>query len=115
LNRADSVTVRVRVRSDTNGVLRSANNTEYGLAAGVFTRDITKALQVSDRLLAGTVFVNTYNKTDVAAPFGGYKQSGFGKDLGQFRRSFQSINQSNTIVLCAKKLTRELANLVCRT
>jgi len=69
---------------DINGVLRSANGTEYGLAAGVFTQDINKALHVSDRLLAGTVFVNTYNKTDVAAPFGGYKQSGFGKDLGQF-------------------------------
>lgn len=68
---------------DINGVLRSANATEYGLAAGVFTRDIGKALHVSDRLLAGTVFVNTYNKTDVAAPFGGYKQSGFGKDLGE--------------------------------
>ena len=65
-------------------MLASANATEYGLAAGVFTQDINKALQVSDRLLAGTVFVNTYNKTDVAAPFGGYKQSGFGKDLGYF-------------------------------
>ncbi|KAG7275905.1 hypothetical protein CRUP_009594 [Coryphaenoides rupestris] len=55
----------------------------YGLASGVFTRDIGKALYASDRLNAGTVFVNTYNKTDVAAPFGGFKQSGFGKDLGQ--------------------------------
>ncbi|TVK90506.1 Cytosolic 10-formyltetrahydrofolate dehydrogenase [Bagarius yarrelli] len=45
--------------------------------------DISKALHVSERLQAGTVFVNTYNKTDVAAPFGGFKQSGFGKDLGQ--------------------------------
>lgn len=68
---------------DINGVLRCANGTEYGLAAGVFTRDINKALHVTDQLLAGTVFVNTYNKTDVAAPFGGYKQSGFGKDLGE--------------------------------
>lgn len=41
-----------------------------------------QALYVSDKLEAGTVFVNTYNKTDVAAPFGGFKQSGFGKDLG---------------------------------
>ena len=41
-----------------------------------------QALRVSDGLQAGTVFVNTYNKTDVAAPFGGFKQSGFGKDLG---------------------------------
>ena len=48
----------------------------------MFTRDINKAMYVSERLDAGTVFVNTYNKTDVAAPFGGFKQSGFGKDLG---------------------------------
>uniref|UniRef100_A0A3P8WSU6 10-formyltetrahydrofolate dehydrogenase n=1 Tax=Cynoglossus semilaevis TaxID=244447 RepID=A0A3P8WSU6_CYNSE len=64
-------------------VLRRANATEYGLASGVFTQDISKALYVSERLNAGTVFVNTYNKTDVASPFGGFKQSGFGKDLGQ--------------------------------
>ncbi|XP_052752102.1 cytosolic 10-formyltetrahydrofolate dehydrogenase [Galleria mellonella] len=64
-------------------VVRRANNTEYGLASGVFTRDISRALQLSERIDAGTVFINTYNKTDVAAPFGGFKQSGFGKDLGQ--------------------------------
>ncbi|XP_062312341.1 cytosolic 10-formyltetrahydrofolate dehydrogenase [Osmerus eperlanus] len=68
---------------DLDDVLRRANATEYGLASGVFTRDISKALYVSERLNAGTVFVNTYNKTDVAAPFGGFKQSGFGKDLGE--------------------------------
>lgn len=67
---------------DTDAVLSRANATEFGLASGVFTRDISKALYVSDKLQAGTVFVNTYNKTDVAAPFGGFKQSGFGKDLG---------------------------------
>ncbi|XP_028602504.2 mitochondrial 10-formyltetrahydrofolate dehydrogenase [Podarcis muralis] len=68
---------------DVDGVLERANQTEYGLASGVFTKDISKALYVSDRLEAGTVFINTYNKTDVAAPFGGFKQSGFGKDLGE--------------------------------
>uniref|UniRef100_A0A667WVF8 10-formyltetrahydrofolate dehydrogenase n=1 Tax=Myripristis murdjan TaxID=586833 RepID=A0A667WVF8_9TELE len=68
---------------EVDDVLRRANATEYGLASGVFTRDISKALYVSERLNAGTVFVNTYNKTDVAAPFGGFKQSGFGKDLGE--------------------------------
>uniref|UniRef100_A0A671SBV1 aldehyde dehydrogenase (NAD(+)) n=1 Tax=Sinocyclocheilus anshuiensis TaxID=1608454 RepID=A0A671SBV1_9TELE len=68
---------------DVDGVLSRANNTEFGLASGVFTRDINKAMYVSERLEAGTVFVNTYNKTDVAAPFGGFKQSGFGKDLGK--------------------------------
>ncbi|XP_077565262.1 mitochondrial 10-formyltetrahydrofolate dehydrogenase isoform X2 [Stigmatopora nigra] len=68
---------------DVDGVLQRANDTEYGLASGVFTRDINKAMYVSEQLEAGTVFVNTYNKTDVASPFGGFKQSGFGKDLGE--------------------------------
>ncbi|XP_051976903.1 mitochondrial 10-formyltetrahydrofolate dehydrogenase-like [Xyrauchen texanus] len=68
---------------DVDGVLSRANDTEFGLASGVFTRDINKAMYVSERLEAGTVFVNTYNKTDVATPFGGFKQSGFGKDLGE--------------------------------
>uniref|UniRef100_A0A8P4G4M5 10-formyltetrahydrofolate dehydrogenase n=1 Tax=Dicentrarchus labrax TaxID=13489 RepID=A0A8P4G4M5_DICLA len=68
---------------DVEGVLHRANDTEYGLASGVFTRDINKAMYVSERLEAGTVFINTYNKTDVASPFGGFKQSGFGKDLGE--------------------------------
>lgn len=64
-------------------VIRRANNTEYGLASGVFTRDVSRAMMFAERIDAGTVFVNTYNKTDVAAPFGGFKQSGFGKDLGK--------------------------------
>ncbi|NXR98013.1 AL1L2 dehydrogenase, partial [Oxylabes madagascariensis] len=68
---------------DVDGVLRRANATEYGLASGVFTKDINKALYISEKLEAGTVFINTYNKTDVAAPFGGFKLSGFGKDLGK--------------------------------
>ncbi|XP_076351256.1 cytosolic 10-formyltetrahydrofolate dehydrogenase-like isoform X2 [Tachypleus tridentatus] len=68
---------------DIDGVLKRANSTEFGLASGVFTRDISKALYVSERIEAGTCFVNCYNKTDVAAPFGGFKQSGFGKDLGE--------------------------------
>ncbi|XP_048212731.1 mitochondrial 10-formyltetrahydrofolate dehydrogenase isoform X1 [Perognathus longimembris pacificus] len=68
---------------DIERVLHRANSTEYGLASGVFTRDINKAMYMSEKLEAGTVFINTYNKTDVAAPFGGVKQSGFGKDLGE--------------------------------
>lgn len=68
---------------DVDGVVRRANRTNYGLASGVMTNDISKALRVSDGIDAGTCFVNVYNKTDVAAPFGGFKESGFGKDLGQ--------------------------------
>uniref|UniRef100_A0A182MKG5 formyltetrahydrofolate dehydrogenase n=1 Tax=Anopheles culicifacies TaxID=139723 RepID=A0A182MKG5_9DIPT len=69
--------------SDFEALVARANNTEYGLASGVFTKDIQKALLFAEKVEAGTVFVNTYNKTDVAAPFGGFKQSGFGKDLGK--------------------------------
>uniref|UniRef100_A0A182JVY6 formyltetrahydrofolate dehydrogenase n=1 Tax=Anopheles christyi TaxID=43041 RepID=A0A182JVY6_9DIPT len=69
--------------SDFDAMVARANSTEYGLASGVFTKDIQKALRFVEQVEAGTVFVNTYNKTDVAAPFGGFKQSGFGKDLGK--------------------------------
>ncbi|KAF8372811.1 alh-3 [Pristionchus pacificus] len=68
---------------DIDRVIRRANGTEFGLAAGVFSKDVSKVLKVAEKIQAGTVFVNTYQKTDVAAPFGGFKQSGFGKDLGQ--------------------------------
>nr|WIM01509.1 cytosolic 10-formyltetrahydrofolate dehydrogenase [Limnephilus lunatus] len=69
--------------NDFDSVVKRANNTEFGLASGVFTKDISKAMNFAEKIDAGTVFINTYNKTDVAAPFGGFKQSGFGKDLGQ--------------------------------
>ena len=60
-----------------------ANASIYGLAAGVWTRDVGKAHDVARRLQAGTVWINQYNWYDSAAPFGGYKQSGFGRELGQ--------------------------------
>jgi len=70
-------------KDDVEGVVARANDTEFGLASGVLTNDINKAMKVAEKIEAGTCFVNTYNKTDVAAPFGGFKQSGFGKDLGE--------------------------------
>lgn len=63
-------------------LITQANDTIYGLAAGVWTRDIKKAHSIARRLKAGTVWVNTYNVYDPASPFGGYKQSGFGRELG---------------------------------
>jgi acyl-CoA reductase-like NAD-dependent aldehyde dehydrogenase len=59
-----------------------ANNTIYGLAAGVFSKDGARALSIANQLRAGSVWVNTYDNFDVMAPFGGYKQSGHGRDKG---------------------------------
>ena len=59
-----------------------ANDTNYGLAAGVFTRDISKAHRTAERLRAGTVWINTYHVFDAAQPFGGYKESGWGREMG---------------------------------
>ncbi|XP_054281281.1 cytosolic 10-formyltetrahydrofolate dehydrogenase-like [Macrosteles quadrilineatus] len=69
--------------SDMDSLIKRLNSIEYGLASGIFTRDINRALNFAERIEAGSVFINTYNNTDVAAPFGGFKQSGFGKDLGE--------------------------------
>ena len=68
--------------SDPAEVLAKANNTEYGLAAGVWTRDIKKAHSLASKLRAGTVWINCYNVFDAALPFGGYKQSGWGREMG---------------------------------
>ena len=67
--------------SDLDEAIARANDTQYGLAAGVWTRDIKKAHYVARKLQAGTVWINTYNVYDTAAPFGGYKQSGFGREM----------------------------------
>jgi phenylacetaldehyde dehydrogenase len=68
--------------SDVDDLVAKANNTEYGLAAGVWTRDITKAHRIASKLRAGTVWINCYNVFDPAMPFGGYKQSGWGREMG---------------------------------
>jgi phenylacetaldehyde dehydrogenase len=62
--------------------LAMANDTEYGLAAGLWTRDLGRAHRMAAELAAGTIWINTYNEFNSAVPFGGVKQSGFGKDLG---------------------------------
>jgi len=69
---------------DLNEVVRRGNQTFYGLAAAVWTRDVKKAHAVANNLRAGTVWVNCYDVFDPAAPFGGYKMSGQGRELGEY-------------------------------
>ena len=68
---------------DEAEVVRRANDSEYGLAAGLWTSNVTRAHRVAHQLQAGTVWINQYNMLDPAAPFGGYKASGYGRDLGE--------------------------------
>ncbi|AKO91074.1 aldehyde dehydrogenase family protein [Priestia filamentosa] len=65
-------------------LIDKANDTEYGLAAGVWTQNLKSAHYIANRLKAGTVWVNCYNAFDAAVPFGGYKQSGIGREMGSY-------------------------------
>jgi acyl-CoA reductase-like NAD-dependent aldehyde dehydrogenase len=67
---------------DLEEVARRANDSEYGLAAGMWTRDISQAHRLAGMLKAGSVYINTWGGGDPAAPFGGYKASGIGREKG---------------------------------
>lgn len=69
--------------TNTEEVVPVANETVYGLAAGIWTGDISKAHRVAEQLRAGTVWINCFNIFDAALPFGGYKQSGWGREMGK--------------------------------
>ena len=68
---------------DHNEIIARSNNSTYGLAAAVWTSDLQKALKTAEAFRAGTVWVNTFNIFDAALPFGGYKQSGWGREMGR--------------------------------
>ena len=69
---------------DLDEIIERANNSPYGLAAGLWTENLKNAHYVANRLKAGSVWVNCYNVTDPASPFGGYKESGFGREMGSY-------------------------------
>ncbi|KRX99607.1 Aldehyde dehydrogenase, mitochondrial, partial [Trichinella pseudospiralis] len=79
-------------------LIEKANNTIYGLAAAVFTKDIDKALHVANNMRAGVVWVNCYGIFDSSAPFGGYKMSGFGRELGEY--GLEAYTEVKTVCIC---------------
>ncbi len=84
--------------NDPEEILPRANDSEYGLAAAVWTRDVAKAHLTAEYLRAGTVWINCYNIFDAALPFGGYKQSGWGREMGHDALSLYT----QTKAICSK-------------
>jgi aldehyde dehydrogenase (NAD+) len=82
---------------DINEVIERANKTMYGLAAAVWTKDISKAHTIANSVRAGTVWVNCYDVFDAAAPFGGFKQSGIGRELGEY--GLQQYTEVKTVTI----------------
>lgn len=95
-------------------VIALGNKTTYGLAAAVHTTNLNTAIEVSNALRAGTVWVNTYNTLHHQMPFGGYKESGIGRELGEaaldnYRKRQNNMNQrfiTDTISQCKPRLSR---------
>ena len=82
---------------DTGDLIRRANNTNFGLAAAVWTRDVAKAHRFAKEVRAGTVWVNCYDVFDAGAPFGGFKQSGLGRELGE--AGLDAYTESKTVTV----------------
>ena len=78
-------------------VIERANKSFYGLAAAVWTRDVTKAHKVAQAVRAGTVWINCYDVFDAAAPFGGFKMSGMGRELGE--KALENYTEHKTVTM----------------
>ena len=83
--------------SDMDEIVRRANNTNFGLAAAVWSRDVGKAHYLVNKVRAGTVWVNCYDVFDAAAPFGGFKQSGLGRELGE--AGLEAYTETKTVTM----------------
>jgi aldehyde dehydrogenase (NAD+) len=84
---------------DVDDVIERGNRTAFGLAAAVWTKDITKAHRIANGLRAGTVWVNCYDVFDAAAPFGGFKQSGIGRELGEYALELYTEVKTVTVAM----------------
>ena len=85
---------------DADDIAARANNTKYGLAAAVWTRDIGKAHYLAKKIKAGTIWINCYDVFDAAAPFGGYKMSGMGRELGE--EGLKAYTETKTVTVSLK-------------
>lgn len=82
---------------DVDEIVDRANNTHFGLAAAVWTRDIAKAHHLAAKIKAGTVWINCYDVFDAAAPFGGFKMSGMGRELGE--KGLEAYTETKTVTV----------------
>ncbi len=89
--------VTLQAFDDDNDALTLANASDYGLVASVWTRDLTRAHRVSSQIQAGMVFVNSQNVRDLRQPFGGVKQSGTGREGGEY--SFEVITEIKNVCI----------------
>jgi len=88
----------IQTFEDEEEAMALADHPSYGLAAGLFTSDLSRAIRLTRRLQAGTIWVNRYGRSrDHILPTGGYKQSGIGKDLG--REAFQANRKSKSVLI----------------
>jgi acyl-CoA reductase-like NAD-dependent aldehyde dehydrogenase len=89
---------------DDDDLLRQANDTMYGLSAGIWTSNITRAHRFARAVKAGTVWINTYNMMNAASPFGGYKQSGYGREMGKHALELYTQTKSVWVDLSGKPI-----------
>ena len=83
--------------SEDDDVIHSGNETSFGLASGIWTRDLNKAHRTAHRLRAGTVWINCYSVFDAAMPFGGYKESGWGREMGH--NALENYLETKSVVI----------------